>query len=234
MNRHQKKKPVDYSGFSLRRLNEPRFSHMKLLGGWIFYFVMYFVTENLIPASACHPMHCALDDIIPFNEFFLIFYVGWYALVFFSLAYTLFFDVPNFKKIQTYIIITQVIAMTCYVVWPTRQDLRPTVFERDNFLTALTAFIYSFDTSTGVCPSLHVGYSLGILSVALKDRELGTGWKIALGFTVFMICCAVCFVKQHSALDVLFALPMCLVAEWLTFGKDYWLPRLRGLKKKTA
>ena len=234
MNRHQKKKPVDYSGFSLRRLNEPRFSHVKLLGGWIFYFVMYFVTENLIPASACHPMHCALDDIIPFNEFFLIFYVGWYALVFCSLAYTLFFDVPNFKKIQTYIIITQVIAMTCYVIWPTRQDLRPTVFERDNFLTALTAFIYSFDTSTGVCPSLHVGYSLGILSVALKDRELGTGWKIALGFTVFMICCAVCFVKQHSALDVLFALPMCLVAEWLTFGKDYWLPRLRGLKKKTA
>ena len=79
-----------------------------------------------------------------------------------------------------------------------------------------------------------MGYSLGILSVALKDRELGTGWKIALGFIVFMICCAVCFVKQHSALDVLFALPMCLVAEWLTFGKDYWLPRLRGLKKKTA
>ena len=234
MNRHQKKKPVDYSGFSLRRLNEPRFSHMKLLGGWIFYFVMYFVTENLIPASACHPMHCALDDIIPFNEFFLIFYVGWYALVFCSLAYTLFFDVPNFKKIQTYIIITQVIAMTCYVIWPTRQDLRPTGFERDNFLTALTAFIYSFDTSTGVCPSLHVGYSLGILSVALKDRELGTGWKTALGFIVFMICCAVCFVKQHSALDVLFALPMCLVAEWLTFGKDYWLPRLRGSKKKTA
>ena len=234
MNRHQKKKPVDYSGFSLRRLNEPRFSHVKLLGGWIFYFTMYFITENLIPLEKCHPIHCALDDMIPFNEFFVIFYVGWYALVFCSLAYTLFFDVPNFKKIQTYIIITQVIAMTCYVIWPTRQDLRPTAFERDNFLTALTAFIYSFDTSTGVCPSLHVGYSLGILSVALKDRELGTGWKIALGFIVFMICCAVCFVKQHSALDVLFALPMCLVAEWLTFGKDYWLPRLRGLKKKTA
>ncbi len=32
-----KKKPYDYSGFSLSRLNEPRFSHIKLLGGWIFY-----------------------------------------------------------------------------------------------------------------------------------------------------------------------------------------------------
>ena len=97
-----KKKPVDYSGFSLRRLNEPRFSHVKLLGGWIFYFTMYFITENLIPREACHPIHCALDDLIPFNEFFLIFYVGWYALVFGALAYTLFFDVPKFRKLQIF------------------------------------------------------------------------------------------------------------------------------------
>ena len=231
-----KKKPVDYSGFSLRRLNEPRFSHVKLLGGWIFYFTMYFVTENLIPREACHPIHCALDDLIPFNEFFLIFYVGWYALVFGALAYTLFFDVPKFRKLQIFIIITQVIAMTCYVIYPSRQDLRPEVFERQNVLTALMAFIYSFDTSTGVCPSLHVGYSLGILSVALKDRELGTGWKALLGFVVLMICLAVCFVKQHSALDVFWALPMCLVAEIITYGRDYWLPRLKSgrVRKQTV
>ena len=224
----QKKKPVDYSGFSLRRLNEPRFSHVKLLGGWIFYFVMYFITENLIPREACHVIHCALDDMIPFNEFFLIFYVGWYALVFGALAYTFFYDVPSFRKLQIFIIVTQVIAMTCYVLYPSRQDMRPEVFERENVLTALMAFIYSFDTSTGICPSLHVGYSLGILSVALKDRELGAGWKALLSFVVLMICLAVCFVKQHSALDVFWALPMCLVAEIITYGKDYWLPRLRS------
>ena len=225
-----KKKPVDYSGFSLRRLNEPRFSHMKLLLGWVFYFSMYFITENLIPAERCHPIHCALDDLIPFNEFFVIFYVGWYLLVFGTLAYTLFFDVENFKRVQTYIIITQVIAMACYVLYPSRQDLRPEVFERNNILTALMAFIYSFDTSTGVCPSLHVGYSLGILSTALKDPDLKKGWKAALGFVVFMICLAVCFVKQHSVLDVLWALPMCLVAEIVVFGRDWWFPRLKGEK----
>ena len=224
----QKKKPVDYSGFSLRRLNEPRFSHVKLLGSWIFYFIMYFITENLIPREACHVIHCALDDMIPFNEFFLIFYVGWYALVFGALAYTFFYDVPSFRKLQIFIIVTQVIAMTCYVLYPSRQDMRPEVFERENVLTALMAFIYSFDTSTGVCPSLHVGYSLGILSVALKDRDLGAGWKALLSFVVLMICLAVCFVKQHSALDVFWALPMCLVAEIITYGKDYWLPRLKS------
>ena len=222
-----KKRPYDYSGFSLRRLNEPRFSHLWLLAGWLVYFALYFLTENLIPAESCHVIHSRLDDIIPFNEFFVIFYVGWYVLVFGSLAYTLFYDVPRFKKLQVFIIITQLVAMACYIIWPSRQDLRPEVFPRENVLTAVMAYIYNFDTSTGVCPSLHVAYSLGILSVGLKDGDLKWGWKAALTFVVVMICAAVCFVKQHSAVDVLAALPVCLLAELLVYGKDYWLPRLR-------
>ena len=221
-----KRQPYDYSGFSLRRLNEPRFAHVKLLGGWIIYFILYFITENLIPPERCQPMHCWLDDMIPFNEFFVIFYVGWYFLCFGSLAYTLFYDVPRFKKLQTFIMITQAVAMLCYILWPSRQDLRPAVFPRQNILTALMGFIYAFDTSTGVCPSLHVAYSMGILSVGLKDESLSAGLKLALTFVVIMICLAVCFVKQHSALDVLAALPVSLFAEALVYGRDYWMPRL--------
>ena len=223
-----KKQLYDYHGFSLRRLNEPRFSHAWLLAGWLGYFALYFITENLIPAERCHPIHCWLDDVIPFNELFVIFYVGWYALVFGSLAYTFFCDVPRFKKLQIFIIVTQAVAMACYILYPSRQDLRPDVFPRENVLTALMGFIYSFDTSTGVCPSLHVAYSLGILSVGLKDRDLAAGWKAALTFVVIMICAAVCFVKQHSAVDVLMALPVCLLAEILVYGKDYWLPKIKG------
>ena len=222
------RQPYDYSGFSLKKLNEPRFAHVKLLGGWLAYFALYFITENLIPAERCHPIHCALDDLIPFNEYFLFFYVGWYFLVFGALAYTFFFDVPAFKKVQTFIMITQAVAMLCYIVWPSRQDLRPEVFERENILTALMGFIYAFDTSTGVCPSLHVAYSLGILSVGLKDRRLSPVWKIALTLFVLGVCAAVCFVKQHSAVDVFAALPVCLLAEILLYGRDYWLPKLKA------
>lgn len=222
-----KKPVVDYREFRFSRLNEPRFSHIKLLAGWIFYFSMYFITENLIPPERCTPIHCALDDLIPFNEFFVIFYVGWYFLIFGSLLYTFLYKIENFRRLQIYIMVTQAVAMLCYVLWPSRQDLRPEVFARDNVLTQLIAFIYSFDTSTGVCPSLHVGYSLGVLSVAWKDKDI-PGWgKALLLFVVIMICLAVCFVKQHSVLDVLAALPLCLLAECVTFGKSYWLPRLR-------
>ena len=226
-----KKTPYDYSGFRLSRMSEPRFRHLWLLSGWIFYFVMYFITENLIPAEACHPVHCALDDLIPFNEFFVIFYVGWYFLVFGSLLYTFIYDVPSFKKLQIFIIVTQVVAMACYVIWPSRQDLRPEVFARDNVLTRLMAFIYSFDTSTGVCPSLHVAYSMGILSVFWKDKDASKLFKGILLFVVVMICMAVCFVKQHSAVDVLAALPVCLLAEYITYGRDYWPQKFSRNKK---
>ena len=212
-----KKPMIDYRELSLSTVREPRYRHILLLLGWVFYFTMYFVTENLIPPERCHPMHCVLDDLIPFNEFFVFFYVGWYLLVFGSLLYYFLYDADKFSKLQTYIIVTQVVAMTAYVLWPSRQDLRPAVFPRENVLTAIIAFIYSFDTSTGVCPSLHVAYSIGILSVGLKDRALPLWSKVLLTFVVIMICLAVCFVKQHSALDVLAALPVCLLAEYLTF-----------------
>lgn len=229
-----KKQLYDYSGFSLKRLNEPRFAHLKLLAGWIGYFALYFLTENLIPAERCQPIHCALDDSIPFCEFFVLFYVGWYFLVLGSLACTLFYDVPRFRKLQIFIMITQAVAMLCYIFFPSRQDLRPEVFPRENLLTALMGFIYSFDTSTGVCPSLHVAYSLGILSVGLKDPALKRIWKLLLSLTVLMICLAVCFVKQHSAVDVFAALPLGLLAEILVYGRDYWLPRLRGQAAEKA
>jgi len=212
---------VDYREFRLSRVHEPRFSHLKLLLGWRGYFVLYFLTENLIPAENCTPMHMWLDDVIPFCEWFLIPYVFWYALIVFSLGYFLLYNVNSFKCLQTYIIITQVIAMAIYILFPSRQDLRPEVFPRDNFLTRCIALLYSFDTNTGVCPSLHVAYSLGIASVWLKEKGVPVIWKFFVVLAVILICLSTAFIKQHSAVDILVAIPVCIVAEWLVFHKFY-------------
>ena len=225
-----RKLAADYKSFRLSKIGEPQYRHALLLLGWVGYFLMYMITENLIPLERCTPIHCWLDDVIPFNELFLIPYVLWYALVFFSLAYYFFFDIPRFKQMQIFIMITQLIAMTCYVLFPSRQDLRPEVFARDNILTRLMAFIYSFDTSSGVCPSLHVAYSIGIASVFAKDDYCSRPFKIFITVFVVLVCAATTFVKQHSAVDVFAALPVCLVAEAIVFGRSYWLPKFRNKK----
>ena len=197
-----KKPVVDYRTFRLSRINEPQFSHLKLLWGWIVYFVLFVLTENLIPAESCTPMHCRLDDIIPFCEAFVIPYVGWYLLIIGSLGYFLLYDIDSFKSLQKYIILTQMIAMAIYILFPSRQDLRPAEFPRDNALTALVGLLYSVDTNTGVCPSLHVAYSIGIASAWLKEKTASAPFKI---FIVF-----------------------CIVVEGIVYGKTYWLKKIRA------
>ena len=216
-----KKPVVDYRQFRLGKLNDPQFSHLKLLGGWIIYFILYFLTENLIPAEKCTPVHIWLDDVIPFCEWFLIPYVLWYGLIAFSLGYFALYNIDSFKKLSWYIFITQMVAMAIYILFPSRQDLRPEVFPRENFLTWCIGLIYSFDTSTGVCPSLHVAYSIGIASVWLREKGVKVIWKVLLVVLVILICLSTMFIKQHSATDFFAALPVCALAEILVFYNPF-------------
>lgn len=222
-----KKPVVNYRQFRLSKINDPQFSHLKLLLGWVGYFLLYLLTENLIPREACYPIHCALDDRIPFCEGFVIPYVFWYLMVAGSLLYFALYNTRSFRELMTYIIVTQVVAMAVYIVFPNRQDLRPDEFLRDNVLTRIVGFLYSLDTSTNVCPSLHVGYSLGLASAWLKEKGVAVGWKIFMVVAVILVCLSVTFIKQHSVVDIFAALPMCLLAELIAYRK-------RWLRRKTA
>ena len=222
-----RKPEIDYRTFRLSKLNDPQFAHLKLLGGWIGYFIMYFLTENLIPAESCHVVHCWIDDLIPFCEWFLIPYVFWYFLIVFTLLYLMLYHVEGFKQFQIFIIVTQVVAMAIYIIYPNRQDMRPEVFPRENFLTACIGLLYRQDTPTGVCPSLHVAYSLAIFNVMVKDEHLHRWFKIALGIFAVMVCLSTAFVKQHSTVDIFAAIPVVLLGEAIIYGKSYWLPKLR-------
>ena len=219
-----RKPVVDYREFRISRINEPRFSHLKLLLGWIGYFALYFLTEQLIPAENCYVVHSPLDDLIPFCEWFLIPYVFWYGLIVVSLIWFMLYHVENFRGLQTYIIVTQVAAMAIYILFPNRQDLRPEVFPRDNLLTDMVGVLYRFDTNTNVCPSLHVAYSLGIASIWLKEKDARPAWKVFVVVSVILICLSTMFIKQHSAVDFFAALPVCALAEWIAFRK-YWKER---------
>ena len=123
--------------------------------------------------------------------------------------------------------------MIVYITFPNRQDLRPALdtLGRENILTWCVGFLYNFDTNTGVFPSLHCAYSIGIMSVWLKAKGVWKWWKIFVVVAVILMCLSTMFIKQHSALDFFGALPVCLIAEAFLYGKSYWLPRLSGKKQ---
>lgn len=221
-----KKPAVDYRELRLRTIAEPRYRHLLLLLGWAVYFALYFITENLIPLEKCHVVHSALDDVIPFCEYFVIPYTLWYLLIVGSLLYFALYDVRSFCKLQIFIMITQAVAMAIYILWPNRQELRPAAFPRENFFTWIISVIYAFDTPSGVCPSLHVAYSIGIASVWCKEKGVSPRFKAFIVVFVCVICVSTAFIKQHSVVDIFVALPVGLLAELILYWKDYWRPRI--------
>lgn len=212
-----RKPVVDYRKFRFSKLREEQFSHLLYLLGWVVYFVLYFITENFISPERCYVVHGALDDIIPFCEYFIIPYVAWYFLIVFSLVYFALYNPFNFKNLMKFIIVCQMTAMIIYILFPNRQDLRPETFPRDNVFTDLTGLIYAFDTNTNVCPSMHVAFSVGIASVWLKEKAAHAFTKTVIVVLCILVCVSVAFVKQHSVVDIYAAVPLCLFAEAIAF-----------------
>ena len=200
-----------------QRRNAYRLKSGQLLLGWVVYFCLYYLTETCIPEENCHVIYCSLDDWIPFCELFVIFYVGWYGLIAFSLVYFLLRATDSFRKLQTYFIVVQMLATVVYILYPSRQELRPEVFPRENILTDILTVIYRVDTPTGICPSLHVALSAGIASAWLRQKRAKSWLKVVIVLLCLGVCASVIFVKQHSVLDILAAVPLCLLAEWLVF-----------------
>lgn len=223
-----KKPEVNYLEFRPSKLNTPQFSHLKLLLAWFACLGLFFLSELLVPTERCTPMHMFLDDWIPFQEIFVLAYVGWFLLIAGSLGYFLLYRVESFRRLQVFFIVCQLVAVVVYVAFPSCQELRPETFPRDNVLTRLVGLLYSADTNTGVCPSLHVAFSFGIASAWLKEQT--TPWWVRGGIVIACVLAALStmFIKQHSAVDFFAAIPLSLLAEGIAYGKGYWLPKMKN------
>ena len=93
-------------------------------------------------------------------------------------------------------------------------------FARDNFLTQFMAEFYRFDSNTNVCPSIHVIGSAAVCLAGIHAPKLQKlRWKLFFPITAVLICMAAVFLKQHSILDVLWAIPICTAAYVLCWGK---------------
>lgn len=211
---------VDYRGFRLSKINQLEYRHLWLLLFWPIYISRYLLVENWNPAAVYHPIHCALDDIIPFQEGFLIFYALWYVFIAGMHLYTLLYDVDAFKRYSKFLFISMSISSVIFLVYPSCQNLRPAEFPRDNVLTKIVGLLYAIDTNTNVFPSEHAIGSLAVLAAAIHTKSLRSPGKLTvIALLAVLISLSTVFLKQHSILDVLAALPICALAYWICYGR---------------
>lgn len=215
----QGKKMVDYRNFRFSKLNTPEFQHLKYLVFWPIFGVLFLIVERLWIRDHYTSIHCSLDDLIPFCEYFLIPYLFWFVLLIGMHLYALLFDTESFKKLMRFIIVSYSLAMMIYIVFPNCQELRPLVFERNNVFTRFLAGFYQFDTNTNVCPSIHVIGSVAVMVSAWNSRHFHTpGWRIIFGVATILISMSTVFLKQHSVLDIFAAVPVCILTYHVVCG----------------
>ncbi len=208
---------IDYRKFRLSKLNTPEFKHLYFLIFWVVYGITFLLLER-VPGRTYHPVYVPLDDKIPFCEYFLIPYLMWFVLLVGIHIYTLLFDVKLFKQLMWFIIITYGVTTLIYIVYPTMQELRPAVFERDNIFTRFMGWFYKFDTNTNVCPSLHVVGAMAVLFAGWRGEHLKKpAIRVFLVVITVLISMSTVFLKQHSIVDVAAALVLCVVAWPIAF-----------------
>ena len=221
---------LDYRKLRPGNITSPEFRHVLLLLYWIAYLLSFIFIERLTPAAVHHTVYSPLDDMIPFCEWFLIPYLSWHVSLVWISLYTLAYDVEEFKYFMYNLILTTVIAVATYIIWPNQQLLRPDLdtLGRSNLFTWGTSIIYTMDTNTNVCPSLHCigGFAVAISAVSCP-RFNRPGWKVFFLIFALLVCASTVFMKQHSIIDFFAAIPVILLG-WLLF----YLPRRKAIAAK--
>jgi len=211
---------INYRSFRFSKLGTDEFRHLKLLLYWPVFLLFFLFVERLSPVDYYYPVSCALDSHIPFCEYFLIPYLFWFLYLIGMHLYTLLYDIEAFRKMMWFVIISYSVTMMIYLLFPTCQELRPAAFERDNLFTSFLYYFYQFDTNTNVCPSLHVVGSAAVWCTSLHIKQFQSApWRLFFGITALLICAATLFLKQHSVIDVIAAVPVCLIAYYFSFIK---------------
>ena len=194
--------------------------NLLLAAFWPVFGICFYALEWLVPGRQYHVMYHPLDDAIPFCELFLIPYLFWFVFMVGSYVYAFFADPEAFRRMMLFTIVTYGGGLVMFVLFPTCQNLRPVVFQRDNILTQLMAWFYTCDTSTNVCPSLHVCGSLAAAFGLMDTRRFSAPRRkrVVMGIAL-TICISTVFVKQHSIIDTVCGFLFSGYAWLLVYGR---------------
>lgn len=181
------------------------------------YLIFFYIEEHLITDNY-FVTYMKLDDYIPFNEWFLIPYYIWYPFMVGVGLYLIFKDADGFRRYMTMVGLSFFVAVIIFAIFPNGQDLRPTEFERDNILVDMIKGLYKADTNTNVCPSLHVVGTLAALFALIENKVTRRASVIIPASVIsFFICISTVFIKQHSIVDVVVAIPYSVVIWFVVY-----------------
>ena len=181
----------------------------------IYFFIAYMIGFMILANQDFSHMIITdtwIDQYIPFNEYFVIPYVLWFVFMVLGFAYFVFIDQSGVKRTYFYLFLGMSSSLLIYALIPTGQNLRVQLYN-DNIFQCLVSFIYSVDSSTNVCPSIHVYNSVMMCVSLLKSRKIKQHTWLCFLIIVLaiLICMSTVMIKQHAFMDIVWALVLAIV-----------------------
>ena len=183
------------------------------------YMVIYMLSFNHLESTVTygyHVIHCGLDSMIPFCEYFIVPYLLWFFYIGITVLWFMFKN--NDKKEYYQLVLNLGIGMTLFLLiswlYPNGHNLRPEMFERSNIFVDMVKCLYRIDTPTNILPSIHVYNSVAAYMAIRQSKALSNRPLIQKG--AFLLTCSIVmatmFLKQHTVIDVVSAIVLNLIA----------------------
>lgn len=185
------------------------------------YLVLYMLCFNYLEKSTAlyRIIHIAIDDFIPFVEYFIVPYMMWFPFVISVALCLAYINKSESIKLTLFLGIGMTAFLIISYLYPNGQQLRPDVFPRDNIFTDMVRLLYSVDTPTNVFPSVHVYNTIGIQTAIYSTPELSRNKPLLYGTSVLsaLIILSTVFIKQHSVVDLIGAFVLAGVVHHLVY-----------------
>lgn len=163
-------------------------------------------------------LHCALDDLIPFCRYAIVPYLLWFLYVPGVLLFLL-RRAPRreFWRLCLPLFAGMMLALTFCAVIPNGVALRPRYVAGGDVFAAAVRLLWRADTSTNVCPSIHVFNSvmvdLAMQRCSVLEGRRGSWARVGSRLLCLSIVASTMLLKQHSAIDVVCGLVLALALD---------------------
>ena len=189
-----------------------KYPHIKYVIQFLLIYVFIFLILENWDNRVYYTTDSWIDQYIPFNEYFVIPYLFWFIYIALGFIYFIFIDQKGFKRTCFYLFVGMFTCLIIYMIWPNQQNLRVNL-NNTNIFQTLVSFIYTIDSPTNVCPSIHV-YNSIIMMISLFKSECMKNHKLLSVINIIiavLICLSTMFIKQHAFVDVVLAIVLCIV-----------------------
>ena len=120
----------------------------------LLYFCIYFPWFHHLERTVTthfHVIHTALDDLIPFCEYFIVPYLLWFGYVAWAVGYFYFKNKDEYFKLCAMLFTGMTVFLVISTIYPNGHYLRPAYFEHNNIFIQLVKWLYAAWIHRQIC-----------------------------------------------------------------------------------